>query len=104
MVEHPVQEHAQAPVAGGGDQPVEVGVVAEPGIDAEVVDRVVAVGLRVEDRAQLQARAAQLDGVVEPVLQVPQAVPYRLGGGEGGGFGAGEPERVHVPPDRVVGP
>ena len=52
MVEHAVEHHADAPVTACIDQPVECGVIAEPRIDAIVVDRVVPVGLGREHRPQ----------------------------------------------------
>ena len=61
-----------------GNEVVEVGVVAEPGIDAVMVGGVVAVCARGEDRPQRDPRRAQLDGVVEPTDQPPQPVFIRL--------------------------
>ena len=68
VVEHAVEDQPQAALAGGGHQRVEVALVAEPGVDPEVVDGVVAVGLRGEDRAEQQPVAAELDRVVKPRL------------------------------------
>jgi uncharacterized protein (DUF362 family) len=58
VIEHPVEDDAQAAPGGLRHQVVEVVLVTEPGIDLEVVDGVVAVGLGGEDRAEQQARAA----------------------------------------------
>ena len=82
MVEHAVEDQPQAALVSGGDQRVEVALVAEPGVDPEVVDGVVAVGLRGEHRAEQQAVAAELDRVVKPRFQVPQPVPRRLARGQ----------------------
>ena len=104
MVEHPVEDDTQAAAAGLGHQVVEVVLIAEPGIDLEVVDGVVAVGLGGEDRAEQQARAAELDRIVQPALQLPQPVPDGLLRRQLRLLRAGEAERVHVPPDSVIGP
>jgi hypothetical protein len=58
----------------GVDQAVEVGVVAEPGVDPEVVEGVVAVRRGGEDRSEQQPVAAQLDHVVQPRRQLRQPV------------------------------
>ena len=39
VVEHPVEQHPDAALVRGGDQGVEVGVVAQPRVDPEAVDR-----------------------------------------------------------------
>jgi hypothetical protein len=67
VVENPVQKHPQPTLTGRTDELVEVVVVTQPRIDAEVVDSVVPVGLGGEDRSQLQPGGAELDRVVEPV-------------------------------------
>jgi len=104
VVEHPVQDDAQATLASLCDQPVDVVLIAQPGIDLEVVDGVVAVGLGGEDRAEQQARTAELDRIVQPALQLPQPVPDGLLLRQLRFLRTGEAERVHVPPDSVIGP
>jgi hypothetical protein len=104
VVEHAVQQDAQAAGAGRGDQLVEVLAGAQPRVDAVVVDGVVAVRLGGEHRAQRQPGAAELDRVVEPALQPAQPVDRRGAGRQRGPFGADEAQRVHLPPDRVVHP
>ena len=86
-----------------GDQLVEVGVVAEPRVDAVVVGGVVAVRARREDRAERDARRAELDRVVEPFDDPAQ--PVLVGGRRRiGGKRADEAQRVDLPPDRVLDP
>ena len=104
VVEHPVQDDTQATTASLGHEVVEVVLVAEPGIDLEVVDGVVAMGLGGEDRAEQQARTAELDRIVQPALQLPQPVPDGLLLRQLRLLRTGEAERVHVPPDSVIGP
>jgi hypothetical protein len=69
-----------------------------------VVDRVLPVGLRGEDRAEQQPVAAKLNGVVKPRGEMRQPVPDRLVPGQRGPLRAGETERVHVPQNGVIGP
>ena len=95
------EQQVEAARAATRDEVVEVLVGAEPRIDAVEVERVVAVGLRREDRPEQQPGGAELDGVVEPVEQPPQ--PRRRGVLAPDRRPA-EPERVDVPPDRVVNP
>jgi len=56
MIEHAVQDQAQATAVSGGDQCVEIGIVAEPGIDTEMIDGVVSMCRRGEDRSESDAR------------------------------------------------
>ncbi|MPM93080.1 hypothetical protein SDC9_140216 [bioreactor metagenome] len=77
VVEHAVQQDSDASGMAGRDQRIEVGIVAQPRIDAEVVESVVAVRARSEDRAQQQTVAAQAHQVVEPALHAGQ--PMTLG-------------------------
>ena len=104
VIEHTIKDDPQAAAAGLGDQVVEVILVTQPGIDLEVVDGVVTVGLGGEDRPEQQARAAELDGIVQPPRQLPQPVPDGLPGRRLGLLGSGEAQRVHVPEDGVLGP
>jgi hypothetical protein len=83
---------------------VEVVLITEPGIDLEVVDGVVAMGLGGEDRSEQQARTAELDRIIQPALQLPQPVQDPLFLRHLRLLRAGEAERVHVPPDGVIGP
>jgi hypothetical protein len=103
VVEDAVEEHAHAALVGGGEQGVQVGVVAEPRVDPEVVDGVVAVRLGCEHRAEREPVRAEPDEVVEPVDEDRQPVLHRAVTGSGL-LGAEEAERVHVPPDHVLGP
>lgn len=64
VVEHAVEQDAQAASVRLGDEVVEIGIVAEPGIDAVVVGGVVTVCARGEDRAQRDAGRPEFDGVV----------------------------------------
>jgi hypothetical protein len=104
VVEHPVENDAQATACRLGDQVVEILLVAEPGIDREVIHGVVAVGLGREDRSEQQARAAESGRVIEPSGQLPEPVPDRLLGRQRRLLRTRETERVHMPPDNVIGP
>ena len=72
MTEHPVQEDAEPPVPALGDELGEIGFIPEAGVYAEQVEGVVAVGLRLENGAEQQPGAPQLDRVVEPAEQTSQ--------------------------------
>ena len=64
VVEHAVEDHLDAALPAGGHEPVEVGVVAQAGVDLEVVEGVVSMGARGEDGREEQAVAAEVDEVV----------------------------------------
>jgi hypothetical protein len=51
---------------GLGNQVIEILVVTQARIDAEMVGGVVAVGARGEDRSERDARGAELHGVIQP--------------------------------------
>ena len=55
VVEHPVKQYRQATGVSGIDKVIEVGVVAEARIDGEIVQGVVTMAGRGEDRPQCQA-------------------------------------------------
>ena len=103
MVEDSVEEDAQAPRVRGLDQGVEIGIVAETRVDPEGIDRVVAVGRGREDRPERQPRGAEFDRVVEPGMQLGQAM-HDGRAGNGLGLGADEAERKDLPPDSVLDP
>ena len=104
VVEHAVEDQPQPALVGRRHQRVEVGLVAQPGVDPEVVGGVVPVALRREDRPEQQAVAAELDGVVQPRLELPQPVPGGLAVGQGRSLRAGEAERIHLPQNGVITP
>ena len=103
VVEDPIEQYSDAPVVAGLHEVIEVGIVAQPGVDPEVVEGVVAVAAGREDRTQRQPVAAQHDQVVEPRLDPPEPMAGpRLGRGL---FGrAHHAERVDRIPDDLIGP
>ncbi len=103
VVEDAVEKYPQPAPVRLGDQMVEVGVVAQPRVDAVVVGRVVTVCAGSEQRPERDARRAEFDGVIEPVDDPPQSV-FVGGGGRFGGEGADEAQRVDLPPDRMLDP
>ncbi len=99
MIGHQVDEDPQAPLAGGGDQGVEVVEGAEAGIDIAVVGDVVAPvghGRRVErsDPDEVDAQVCQVVETVMDTDQVADAVTVRVG----------ERPDVHLIADRAVPP
>src|SRR3954449_12311855 len=72
MVEDAIEEDADALLPAGVHQPLQVLLGVEPAVDAQVVDGVVAVRLRLEDGAQGEAVAAQREQVRQPRLEFPQ--------------------------------
>ena len=104
VVEHAVEQHPDAASPAGLEEPVEVGVVAEARVDAEEVGRVVAVGARREHRAQREPGAAELEQVVEPVLQPREPVDGGRAGRQRLALGTDEAQGVDLPPDGVIGP
>ena len=103
VVEHAVEQQAHSAVVAAAHQGVEVALVAEAVVDVQVVGRVVAVGLRGEDRSELEPAAPQVMGVVQPVGQVSQPVHHPVGLARLR-LGAGEPQGIDVPPRQSVEP
>ncbi len=103
VVEDAVQQHPDAAVGGRGEERVEVGVVAQARVDPPVVGGVVAVRLRLEDRAEREAVGPQLRDVLQPGGQLPEPVDDGRGG-VALPLGADEPQRIDVPPDDVLDP
>ena len=95
VVEHPIQQQLDATVPALLHQVGEVLLGAEPRIDPEVIDRVVAVSFAGEDGPEQEPVATQIDQVVQPGLDPSQPR---------GGRVSGEAERVQLPPDRMVRP
>jgi len=73
--------HPQAALVGSGDQPHQVVLVPQPGVDAEVVGGVVAEGLRGEHRPEHKALDPERDRVVEPGIE--QLQPMLIGAHSG---------------------
>ena len=105
VVEHAVEQHPQAALVRLGDERVEVGVVAEPGVDAEVVDGVVAVRARrrTPARARARRRRARRRSRASATRRRRRCSSGRRVAGSAG-YGADGAQRVDVPPDRVLGP
>jgi hypothetical protein len=103
MVEDAVENDPQTTTVCGFDQLVEVGVVAETLINPKMVDGVVTVRGRGENRPKQEPGRAEVDGVVQPRCDMTEAVddsrPVACPG-----FGAGKSERIDVPPQRVFDP
>ena len=99
VVEHSVQHDVDAAGTAFVDKPGEVLLIAEAGVDAEVVEGVVAVGGGGEDGAEQKAVAAEFHQVVQPRLEGAEArggvVLLADRRAEGG-------QRVDVPPDCAV--
>lgn len=103
VVEDAVEGDPDASLVRCVDEVVEVVVVTEPRVDGEVVEGVVAVRRGGEDRPEEESVAAQVADVVEPPDQAPEPVMLArciLIADRG----ADEPERIGMPPDRVLGP
>ncbi len=104
VVEDPVEHEAHPAVAARRGEVAEGAGRAQPGVDREVVEGVVAVRARAEDRPEQESVGAEGDDVVEPLLELRQArYGPALGVGERA-LRSGEAERVHMPPDGVEWP
>ena len=104
MVEDAVEHDDDAAPTALCDEPVEGRVVTEPLVDGEEVGRVVAVGLRAEDGPQGEAVGAERDEMVEPwdnPVEPRHEDPLLVRRTD---RGAGEAQRVDVPPDAVINP
>jgi hypothetical protein len=100
MIEHAIKDQTQAATVHLLDQPVEVGLIAKPAVDLEVICRVVAMGGRREDRRQQQAGDAEVDRIIEPGADLAEPVPD-LGARRRLAFGADKAERINLPEDGV---
>ena len=74
VVEDAVEHDPHPPGVGGIDEGEQVLIRAQSGVEPHVVDRVVSVRHRVEDGAEHEHVAAELDKAVEPGQQAAQAV------------------------------
>ena len=74
MVEDTVENDPQTTTMCGFDQLVEVGVVAETLINPKMVDGVVTVRGRDENRPKQEPGRAEVDGVVQPRCDMTEAV------------------------------
>ena len=79
VVEHAVQQHADARRMQGGADLLQVVVGAQAAIDLVVIAGVVAVGVALEQGIEQHAGRAQFFDVVHPVQHTQQAVPVGLG-------------------------
>ena len=96
MVEHPVEQDPEPPLVSGGDEPVERGISAQPGIDPVVVDRVIAMGGGLEYRAEHDPGGTEIGRIVQPrTYAVKPIAAVAIGASS---VGAGETKRVHQPP------
>src|ERR1700724_3064854 len=103
MVEDAVENDPQTTAVCGFDQLIEIGVVAETLINPEMVDGVVTVRGRGENRPKQEPGRAEVDGVVQPRRDVTEAVGDARPVGCPG-FGACKSKRIDVPPQRVSDP
>src|SRR5713101_8877302 len=103
MVEDAVENDPQTTTVNGFDQLIKIGVVAETLINPKMVDGVVTVRRRGENRPQQKPGRAEVDGVVQPRFDMAEAVedaqPVACLG-----FGARKSKRIDVPPQRVFDP
>jgi hypothetical protein len=102
VIEHAIEQDVQSSFVRRCNQAIEVLVVAEAGIDAEVVDGVVSMGFGDEDRPQCQARAAEFGRVVEPGFEPVEPMADRAMQLARGLFCGEETEGIEVPPDGFV--
>src|SRR5260221_12421481 len=97
MVEDAVENDPQTTTVNGFDQLIKIGVVAETLINPKMVDGVVTVRGRGENRPKQEPGRAEVDGVVQPRCDMTEAVddarPVACLG-----FGACKSKRIDVPP------
>src|SRR6266496_6612153 len=103
MIEHAVEHDTQPAVMGRLDERIEIALVAEPPVDLEVIDRVVAMHGRGEDRPEQKPRGSEIHGVIQPRNEMTKAM-RNTGAGTGLELGPDETERIDVPPDRPLDP
>jgi hypothetical protein len=96
VVEDAVEHHPHPSCVGRLDEGGQVVVVPQAWVHPEVVAGVIAVGLGVEDRAELEHVGPEVDEVVQPADESREPVPRLLAGGAGR-LGADETQRIDVP-------
>ena len=74
MVEHAVQQHADARFVQRVHDGFQVVVIAQAAVHAGVVPRVVAVGVALKQRVEQHAGRAQVPDGIDPVQHAQQAV------------------------------
>ena len=103
MIEHAVEHDAQSPVMGRLDERIKIGFITEPFVDLKMIDRVVTMRGRGEDRPKQNPGHAEIRGIIQPSDKMPE--PMHDAGASGRlAFGADKAERIDLPPDRMLDP
>jgi hypothetical protein len=103
MIEDAIKHDTQPAIMSGIYERRKVCVVAEPLIDAKMINRIVAMGGRRKDRSEQEAGGAKIDGVVQPAGETAEAM--RDGGaGDRILLSADKAKRVNLPPNRSLAP
>src|SRR6266567_2508032 len=66
MIEHAVEHDAQSSVMGRLDQRIEIGFITEPFVDLKMIDLVVAMRGRGEDRTEQDPGGTEIHRVIQP--------------------------------------
>ena len=102
MRKHAVEKHADPAFFARSEEAIEGSIVAQPRVDFQVVQRVVAVGFGLKNRAERDPVEAEFLHIVEPageVIEAPSGAGIALAD-----RGVGEAEWVYVPPQGVIDP
>ena len=78
MVEHAVHDHLLAPGMAPGHKVLELCVRAKAAVYQPVIDGVVAMGTALEQRADINGRAADVRCVLSPCVQFIKRTGHRL--------------------------
>src|SRR5437899_12978510 len=101
MIEHAIEHDTQSPVMGRLDERIKIGFITEPFVDLKMIDRVVTMRGRGDDRPKQNPGHAEIHGIIQPSDKMPEAM---RDSGTRLAFGADKAERIDVPPDRPLDP
>src|SRR6266567_7951821 len=103
MIEHTVEHDTQSAIMGRLDQRIEIGLITEPFVYLEMIDRVVAMLGRSKDRTEQDAGGTDIDRVIQPPNKMVEAM-HDAGASGRLALGADKAKRIDLPPDRMLDP
>src|SRR5437667_8571238 len=103
MIEHAIEHDTQSPVMGRLDERIKIGFITEPFVDLKMIDRVVTMRGRGEDRPKQNPGHAEIHGIIQPSDKMPEAMHDASASGRLA-LGAHKAERIDLPPDSMLDP
>ena len=103
MIEHAIEHDTQSPVMGRLDERIEISFITEPLVDLKMIDRVVAMRGRCEDRTKQDAGGTEIHRVIQPPSKMVETM-HDARASRRLVFGADKAKRIDLPPDRMLDP